>query len=79
MFGLNKDNIVLAALVLALITCFYLFNENKKTKTDIASFKTILNKSPPPPTTATTTTTTQQPKRVKKPLPDPEPEAESED
>jgi len=70
MFGLNKDNLVLAALVIALITCFYLFNENKKTKTEIASFKTILNKAPPPPPT-------QQPKpRAKKAEPEPEQESE---
>ena len=72
MFGVNKDNLVLAALVIALITCFYLFNENKKTKTEIASVKTILNKpqvaAPPPPTV--------QPKRVRKSEPEPEPESE---
>ena len=73
MFGLSKDNLVLAALVIALITVFYLFNENKKTKSDIASFKTLMNKpqvSVQPPV---------QPKRVRKPEPEPEPEPESED
>ena len=47
MFGTNRETMILAALVVALATCFYLFNEHKKTKSDIETFKTFMNKPQP--------------------------------
>ena len=70
MFGLNKDTMILVAVFIALVTCFYLFNENKRNKIELASVKSLVNKPQPQPI----------PKPVKrKPEPEPEPEPESED
>lgn len=46
MFGANKETLMLAAIMVALVTCFYLFNEHKKTKTDLASVKSLVSKLP---------------------------------
>ena len=69
MFGTNRETMMLAALLVALATCFYLFNENKKTKSDIQSFKTFMNKPQQP----------QQVKPVTKKVEFVEPEPESEE
>jgi hypothetical protein len=75
MFSMNKDTLVTFAVVLALITCFYLFNENKKTKADIASFKSLVNK----PQIVTTQQAAKPKSRKPEPAPVPEPEPESEE
>jgi hypothetical protein len=46
MFGAHKETLMLAAIVVALVTCFYLYNEHKKTKTDIESVKSLVSKLP---------------------------------
>ena len=46
MFGANKETLMLAAIMVALVTCFYLFNEHKKTNTDLASVKSLVSKLP---------------------------------
>jgi hypothetical protein len=48
MFGAHKETLLLAAIMVALVTCFYLYNEHKKTKTEMASFKTFMAKAPEP-------------------------------
>lgn len=54
MFSFDKDTMTLAAIFIALAVCFYLFNENKKTKAELASVKSLINKPIPsqiqPPT-----------------------------
>ena len=47
MFSMNKETMTMAAIFVALAVCFYLFNENKKTKAELASFKTLVNKPAP--------------------------------
>jgi hypothetical protein len=47
MFGAHKETLMLAAIVVALVTCFYLFNEHKKTKTELDSVKSLVSKLPP--------------------------------
>jgi preprotein translocase subunit SecG len=47
MFSMNRETMTMAAIFVALAVCFYLFNENKKTKAELASFKTIVNKPAP--------------------------------
>ena len=78
MFGAHKETLMLAAIVVALVTCFYLFNEHKKTKTEIASFKTLMAKipapAPPQPQAQAPAKTKQRAKIVEV-----EPEPESED
>lgn len=46
---MNRETMTMAAIFVALAVCFYLFNENKKTKAEIASFKTLINKPAPQP------------------------------
>jgi hypothetical protein len=76
MFGAHKETLMLAAIVVALVTCFYLYNEHKKTKTDIESVKSLVSKLPvslpqqPPP---------QAKPRQKAKIVEIEPEPESED
>lgn len=77
MFGAHKETLMLAAIVVALVTCFYLYNEHKKTKTDIESVKSLVSKlpvsppqQPPPP---------QSKPRQKAKIVEIEPEPESED
>ena len=81
MFGAHKETLMLAAIVVALVTCFYLFNEQKKTKTEIASFKTFMAK--PPSAVAPPQPPLQQvkarPKQSNVRVVEPEPEPESED
>jgi len=48
MFSFDKDTMILGAILVALAVCFYLFNENKKTKSELASVKSLINKPPPP-------------------------------
>jgi len=45
--SMSKDKLVIIAVVIALISCFYLFNQNKKTAADIALLKTAA-KAPVP-------------------------------
>ena len=76
MFGAHKETLMLAAIVVALVTCFYLFNEHKKTKTEIESVKSLMSKvsvSPPPPPPA------QARVKSKVKVVEAEPEQESED
>jgi hypothetical protein len=67
---------MLAAIVVALVTCFYLYNEHKKTKTEMDSVKSLVSKLPvsppqqPPP---------QAKPRQKAKIVEIEPEPESED
>ena len=46
MFGAHKETLMLAAIVVALVTCFYLYNEHKKTKTEMDSVKSLVSKLP---------------------------------
>jgi hypothetical protein len=77
MFGANKETLMLAAIVVALVTCFYLYNEHKKTKTEMDSVKSLVSKLPvsppqqPPPL--------QAKPRQKAKIVEVEPEPESED
>lgn len=68
---MNKDTMLIVAIVIALIACFYLFNENKKTKADIASFKSLMTK----PAYVAPVQAQARPK-VKIVEPEPEPESE---
>ena len=76
MFGAHKETLMLAAIVVALVTCFYLYNEHKKTKTEMDSVKSLVSKLPvsppqqPPP---------QAKPRQKAKIVEVEPEPESED
>jgi len=72
MFGVNKDTMIIAAVFIALVTCFYLFNENKRTKAELASVKTLFNNPQPP----IPTQVQQQVPRPSKKKPEPEPESE---
>ena len=72
MFGVNKDTMIMVAVFIALVTCFYLFNENKRNKAELASVKTLFT-SPPPQ--VPTQVQVPRPSR-KKPEPEPEPESE---
>jgi hypothetical protein len=77
MFGANKETLMLAAIVVALVTCFYLYNEHKKTKTEVDSVKSLVSKLPvslpqqPPPQA--------RPKAKASKIVEIEPEPESED
>lgn len=83
MFGAHKETLMLAAIVVALVTCFYLFNEQKKTKNEIASFKTFMAKPPTPTVLAPPQPPLQQvkarPKQHNVRVVEPEPEPESEE
>ena len=46
MFGLSKETLILVAVVLALITNFYLFNDNKRIKADVTSLRAFLGGKP---------------------------------
>jgi hypothetical protein len=46
MFGLSKETLILIAVVLALVTNFYLFNENKRIKADVSSLRSFLGGKP---------------------------------
>jgi hypothetical protein len=78
MFGANKETLMLAAIMVALVTCFYLYNEHKKTKTEVDSVKSLVSKIPvsppqqPPPQP-------QAKPRQKAKIVEIEPEPESED
>ena len=75
MFGVNKDTMIIVAVFIALVTCFYLFNENKRNKAELASVKTLFTNPQPQPQV-------QVQKQVPKPSrkkPEPEAEPESED
>ena len=78
MFSLNRDNILLVAVFLALVTCFYLFRENKKTKDEIASFKTLLNKPPVVQQTAPVKPPVKTPVKTKVSPPVPPPSVDDE-
>jgi hypothetical protein len=78
MFALNKETAIIVAVIVALFASFYLFKENKKTKDELASFKTLLNKPQPQPTIVMAAPTPVPRARVKK-APEPEPEQEIED
>ena len=72
MFGAHKETFMLAAIIVALVTCLYLYNEHKKTKADIAAFKSLAARPPPPPP--------PQPQvKARAKVVEPEPEPESED
>jgi hypothetical protein len=79
MFGVNKDTMIMVAVFIALVTCFYLFNENKRNKAELASVKTLFT-SPQPqiPTQPQVQVQKQVPKPSRK-KPEPEAEPESED
>jgi hypothetical protein len=49
MFGLSKETLILIAVVLALVTNFYLFNDNKKIKADVSSLRSFLGGKPASP------------------------------
>ncbi len=66
---MNRETMILAAVFVALAVCFYLFNENKKTKAEIASFKTLVNKPIQPQPQL-------KPKAKKVEFAEPEPESE---
>jgi hypothetical protein len=74
MFGAHKETLMLAAIVVALVTCFYLFNEHKKTKTDLDSVKSLMSKLPGSPPQQPQAKPKQRAKIVEV-----EPEPESED
>ena len=78
MFSANRDNILLVAVFLALVTCFYLFRENKKTKTEIASFKALLNKPSVVPQTVPVKPPVKTPVKTKVPPPVPPPSVDDE-
>lgn len=71
MFSMNKETMTMVAIFIALATCFYLVNENKKNKAELASVKVLASKPVPNP-----------PARVQfkqppaKSEPEPEPDAE---
>ena len=77
MFGAHKETLMLAAIVVALVTCFYLYNEHKKTKAEMASFKTFMAKAPEPLRPSPPPPPSQAKKRVK--IVEVETEPESED
>ena len=74
MFGVNKDTMIMVAVFIALVTCFYLFNENKRNKAELASVKTLFT-SPQPQIPTQVQQQVPKPSR-KKPVPEPEPESE---
>jgi len=74
MFGAHKETFMLAAIIVALVTCLYLYNEQKKTKADIATFKSLAARPPPPPPPPP-----QVQSKVRAKVVEPEPEPESED
>jgi hypothetical protein len=79
MFGAHKETLMLAAIVVALVTCFYLFNEHKKTKTEIASFKTFMNTKPAAVAAAAPPLQAKPRPKPTARVSEPEPEPESED
>jgi hypothetical protein len=48
MFSMNRETMTMVAIFIALATCFYLVNENKKNKAELASVKVLANKPAPP-------------------------------
>jgi hypothetical protein len=79
MFGVNKDMMIMVAVFIALATCFYLFNENKRNKAELASVKTLFNSPQPQIPVPTPTQIQQQVPRPSRKKPEPEPEPESEE
>jgi monomeric isocitrate dehydrogenase len=80
MFALNKETAIIVAVIVALFASFYLFKENKKTKDELASFKTLLNKPQPQPIqTPNIVVAAPAPRAKVKKAPEPEPEQEIED
>ena len=81
MFSLNKETAIIVAVIVALFASFYLFKENKKTKDELASFKTLLNKPQIQiqPQTPNIVVAAPAPRARVKKAPEPEPEQEIED
>jgi len=46
---MNKETMTMVAIFIALATCFYLVNENKKNKAELASVKILASKPVPNP------------------------------
>jgi hypothetical protein len=67
MFSMNRETMTMVAIFIALATCFYLVNENKKNKAELASVKLLASKPVPQP-----------PSRVQFKQPPAKPESEAE-
>jgi preprotein translocase subunit SecG len=72
MFSMNRQTMIMVALFVALATCFYLVNENKKNKAELASVKIMANKPAPQAPVRTQAKPTPPAKAEAEPEPDTE-------
>ena len=73
MFALNKETMLMVALVAALFICFNLFKQNKKTRTELDALKSASAPKPPP-----VGPVAPKPKPKPRPKAEPEPDASDE-